>query len=310
MNLLDLVNRQPIPEPRSEGEKIPWDDVDFSKRMLQEHLSQEHDAASRRFEVIDQHVDWIHNELLCGHPCRILGLGCGPGLYTSRLSKLGHECVGIDFSPASITYARKQAEREGLRCTYVQDDIRTADYGTGYCLVMLIHGEFNVFSPLDAMGISLKAHEALAEGGILLLGPHTASAVHEIGQRASSWHSAERGLFSDRPHICLEESFWDVGRRTATQRYLIIDALTGEVERHASSMQAYTDEEYEAQLERCGFASVEFHPSLIGSIDGSQPGLIVLTAHRQEPTCWDSSSAPRQPPAEKTGCLQSEGLTH
>ncbi len=32
MNLLDLVHRQPIPEPWSEGEKIPWDDVHFSSR--------------------------------------------------------------------------------------------------------------------------------------------------------------------------------------------------------------------------------------------------------------------------------------
>ncbi len=145
------------------------------------HLSQEHDAASRRFEVIDQHVGWIHNELLCGHPSRILDLGCGLGLYASRLSKLGHECVGIDFSPASIALAREQAEREGLRCTYVQDDIRAPDYGTGYGLVMLIFGEFNAFSPSDAMGISIKAHGALAEGGILLLEPHTASAVREMG---------------------------------------------------------------------------------------------------------------------------------
>ena len=59
MDLLDLTNRIEIPEPWSEGEKIPWDEPGFSKRMLEEHLSQEHDAASRRFEIIDRHVDWI-----------------------------------------------------------------------------------------------------------------------------------------------------------------------------------------------------------------------------------------------------------
>jgi 2-polyprenyl-3-methyl-5-hydroxy-6-metoxy-1,4-benzoquinol methylase len=126
-NLLDLVHRQPIPEPWAEGETIPWSDPHFSSRMLKEHLSQEHDGASRRFEVIDQHVGWIHHEVLSERPTRILDLGCGPGLYTSRLSRLGHECTGIDFSPASIAYARKQAEREVLRCTYLQEDIRTAD---------------------------------------------------------------------------------------------------------------------------------------------------------------------------------------
>jgi SAM-dependent methyltransferase len=293
MKLLDLVHRQPIPEPWAEGEKIPWSDPEFSSRMLKEHLSQEHDAASRRFEVVDRHVGWIHHEVLSGHPTRILDLGCGPGLYTSRLSKLGHECSGIDFSPASIAYAREQAERERLQCTYLLEDIRTADYGTGYGLVMLVFGEFNVFSPSDAMVILCKARGALTEGGILLLEPHTPSAVREVGQRASSWYSAERGLFSDRPHICLEESFWDAGRCASTERYLIIDALTGEVERHASSMRAYTNEQYRALLAECGLGDIEFHPSLTGGVDGSQGGLIVLTAQRRERTCRWFHSGPR-----------------
>jgi len=282
MNLVDLVRREPYPESWSEGEKIPWDDAQFSRRMLKEHLSQEHDAASRRFEVIDEHVRWIHNELLSGHPSRILDLGCGPGLYTSRLSRLGHECTGVDFSPASIAYAREQAEREGLHCTYVQGDMRNTDFGTCYGLAMLIFGEFNVFSPSDAGGILRRACGALAERGTLLLEPHTHAAVREIGQRAPSWHSAEHGLFSDRPHIGLEERFWDAAKGATTERYFIVDAVTGTVERHASSMQAYTDREYEALLDECGFVNVVFHPSLTGEVGGAQRGLFVLTAHRRD----------------------------
>jgi hypothetical protein len=147
---------------------------------------------------------------------------------------------------------------------------------------MLIFGEFNVFSRTDSRVILQKSRSALADGGILLLEPHTFSAVRETGKRVPSWYSAESGLFSDRPHICLEESFWDAGRGATTQRYTIIDALTGEVKRHASSMQAYTDEEYQALLEECGFGDVEFHPSLTGSVDGSQRELIVLIARKRE----------------------------
>jgi hypothetical protein len=80
MNLLDMIERTAIPAPWSEGEKIPWDEPGFSERMLKEHLSQEHDAASRRTEHIDAHVDWIHRELLGERPARVLDLGCGPGL--------------------------------------------------------------------------------------------------------------------------------------------------------------------------------------------------------------------------------------
>lgn len=49
MNLLDLFHRNPDPAPWQEGEKIPWHDPDFSRRMLREHLSQKHDAACHRY---------------------------------------------------------------------------------------------------------------------------------------------------------------------------------------------------------------------------------------------------------------------
>jgi 2-polyprenyl-3-methyl-5-hydroxy-6-metoxy-1,4-benzoquinol methylase len=114
MNLIELIYKAAPPVPWVEGEKIPWSDPGFRQRMLREHLSQEHDTASRRVGLIDQHVDWNHNGLLAGQPGRILDLGCGPGLYTGRLAQLGYQCVGIDYGPASIAYAREQAEEKGL----------------------------------------------------------------------------------------------------------------------------------------------------------------------------------------------------
>jgi SAM-dependent methyltransferase len=280
MKLMDVIQRQAIPEPWTEGEKIPWNDPDFSRRMLREHLSQEHDAASRRFEIIEKHVDWIHHQALSGGPARILDLGCGPGLYTSQLAKLGHECVGIDFSPASIAYASECARAEKLSCTYIQQDIRDADYGNGYDLVMLIFGEFNVFSPMDAKRILDKAHRALVKNGRLLLEPHTLAAVRKIGEQPPSWHSENSGLFSDRPHICLSESFWDDESQVATQRYFIIDALTGNVTRHAASTQAYANEQYQSLLEECGFGKVEFYASLNGSEDKAQSDLIAIVSQK------------------------------
>src|SRR5512133_3667932 len=113
MNLLDIVQRE-RPEPWAEGDNIPWNEPGFSQRMLKEHLSQTHDAASRRTEIIERHVVFIHGEVLGGPPGRVLDLGCGPGLYANRLARLGHTVYGIDFSPASIEYARATAAHEGL----------------------------------------------------------------------------------------------------------------------------------------------------------------------------------------------------
>jgi SAM-dependent methyltransferase len=282
VKLLDIVHRQSIPQPWAEGEKIPWNDPEFSNRMLNEHLSQAHDAASRRFEIIDNHVSWIHHHVLQEKPARILDLGCGPGLYTYRLARLGHPCVGIDFAPASIAYASKQAEAASLDCQYLQQDIRTADYGDGYGLVMLIFGEFNVFRPGEAKEILAKAYRALGPNGWLLLEPHTFEKVVELGSQPSSWYSTERGLFSEKPHLYLQENFWDAANKVAIQRYYVIDAATGEVARHSSSMQAYTNEAYRALLAECGFGAVEFYASLGESPDSLQGNLLGILAAKRE----------------------------
>jgi SAM-dependent methyltransferase len=280
MNLLDVINRTEIPTPWSEGEKIPWDDPAFSERMLREHLTQAHDHASRRFEKIDAHVEWIHRELLSGRATRILDLGCGPGLYASRLARLGHECVGIDFSPASIAYAAHTAEREDLRCVYRLEDIRTAAYGQAFELVMLISGEFNPFRPEEAQGILGKAFDALSEDGILLLEVSTFESLKEAGEREPSWYSSPGGLFSDRPHLCLTESFWDAGKCVATTRHFVVDAAAGDVARCAESLQAYSDERYCSLLTECGFARVRFYPSLVGTVDGTQSHFFVIVARK------------------------------
>jgi SAM-dependent methyltransferase len=280
VNLLGLINRTEIPTPWSEGEKIPWDDPAFSERMLREHLSQEHDAASRRFEKVDAHVDWIHRGLLSGRATRILDLGCGPGLYASRLARLGHACVGIDFSPASIAYAAQTAEREGLQCVYRLEDIRTAEYGTGFGLVMLIFGEFNAFRPEEAQRILCKAFDALSNDGILLLEVSTFDSLKEAGERGASWYSSPGGLFSDRPHLCLMESFWDAGKCVVTTRYFTVDAATGDVARCAENLQAYSDELYCSLLTECGFARVRFYPSLVGTVDETQSHLFVIVARK------------------------------
>ena len=269
-----------MPAPWDEGDNIPWSEPGFSERMLTEHLSQAHDLASRRFEIIDTHAEWIHHKLLESKQSNILDLGCGPGLYSSRLAKMGHECFGIDYSPASIKYAAEQAAKEKLSCKYLHEDIRKADFGTGFDLAMLIYGELNVFRPIDAKAILKNARQALIENGTLLLEPHAFSAIEKIGKMSSSWYSAKSGLFSDKPHICLDESFWDEQSSTATKRYFMIDASTGDLACYATTYQAYTDQQYQSLLKECGFEAIEFYPSLTKAKGKHRTDLIAIAARK------------------------------
>lgn len=280
MTLLDLVQRPQPPGGWIEGDNIPWNDEAFSTRMLVEHLSQSHDAASRRTTRIEQQVRWIHQNVLQSEPTRILDLCCGPGLYTMRLAELGHSCVGIDYSPVSIRFAREKATSAGLHCAYVDSDVREADYGTGFGLVMLIFGEFNTLNPRLAEAICTKAHAALTPGGKLVLEPHTYRAVKSIGESPVRWRSAQRGLFSDRPHILMEENHWDQWNGHAITRYYVVDAQTAQVTRYARTMQAYTLDGYKQLLSNAGFEKIELYPSLTGAVDAKDEGLLAIVAER------------------------------
>lgn len=278
MNLCDIVKRSTVPEPWGEGEKIPWNEPGFSERMLEYHLSQDHDLASRRFSIIDKHVKFIDG--IVGGATRVLDLGCGPGFYTSRFTSLGYRCKGIDFSPASIEYAKLQAEEMGREIDYVPEDIRTAVYGEGYGLAMMVYGEFNVFKEEDIRAVLRKVYDSLEEGGIFIAEPHTIEAVKSFGEAPPSWYSGESTLFSDKPHLVLMECFWDEGHRATINRYIIVDAASAEVTLHADTMQAYTNEEYEALLRDAGFSEVEFHDSLTGDEEGRNEQLMVIVGRK------------------------------
>jgi SAM-dependent methyltransferase len=248
--------------------------------MLAAHLDQSHDLASRRAGLIDRHVAWIHGEVFGGDSARVLELACGPGLYLQRLAVLGHECVGIDFAPAAIRHANETAAAGNFACSYRRGDIRQADFGEGFDLVLLIYGQLNVCRPAEAADILRRAHAALAAGGRILLEPQTFAHIEEAGQSHSNWSTAESGLFAAGPHLLLQESFWDAGQNARTERFFVVEPDTGAVARHAMTTAAYSDEQLAVMLADAGFRDVVPCPSLTGEPDPEHPATAVLLANR------------------------------
>lgn len=252
--------------------KIPWHDPEFSRRMLREHLAQDHDAASRRMSIIDLHAAWIHRKVLRERPATVLDLGCGPGFYADRLSRLGHSVTGIDISPASIDYARQHCTG-----TFILGDVRTHSLETSYDLVMMVYGELNAFAPDDAAVIVNRAYDLLKPGGQLLLEVHTHAAIEHIGGEAATWYTATSGLFSDQPYLCLSESAFE--NDCALSHYYVFDMASGAMTHYLAMHQAYTDEDYRQLLRQ--FDQVQFYPSLAGSVANTgQDHLFVIVATR------------------------------
>jgi len=271
--------------------KIPWNDGEFSKRMLKMHLSQTHDMASRREKLIEKQVQWIQSEVLKNKHSRILDLGCGPGLYIKKLMDLGHECTGIDFSPASIEYARQNNKE----ATFFLEDIRKAEYGKDFDLILFLFGEINVFSPEESRLIVEKMYSSLKPGGIVLVEAHLFDAVRRMGQAPKTWFRSggirsehwfdpvmDDSLFSEDPHIALVENNWLEKEGVALSNFWILEDGK-ELSHYVSTTQAYTDQEYEMLLEEANFRNVAMHGDFGDSlIETSCYQVITANKHKEE----------------------------
>jgi len=80
-----------------------------------------------------------------GHAPKVLDVGCGGGILSEALAKLGAHVTGIDLSRPSLEAARKHAEMQGLDIDYryesVEEIARTnpGDFDAVTCMEMLEH---------------------------------------------------------------------------------------------------------------------------------------------------------------------------
>ena len=95
----------------------------------------------------------------------VVDLGCGPGILAAELARAGHDVFGIDFSPAMIARARRNAPRARFRVGSFRDTkipSCAAVVATGEIFSYVFDGEE------DLERLFRRVHEALVPGGIFL----------------------------------------------------------------------------------------------------------------------------------------------
>jgi hypothetical protein len=91
--------------------------------------------------------------------------------------------------------------------------------------------------------------------------------------------AVETGLFSDTPHLRLDQSFWLEDTAHSSGRHWVIDATSGAVTKYGWSMRAYTSSEYEALLTEAGLHLLDRYANLTGTDEASEfPALLASQA--------------------------------
>ena len=235
-----------------------WDDEHISKGMLDSHLNPDRDGASRSFRFIDASVKWLSGLIPVNG--KVLDLGCGPGLYTKRLSDMGYDVTGMDFSRRSIAYAKSQ----DFKTEYIYKNYLELDYAGMFDAVLLIYGDYAALTPDERQILVPKVYRALKPGGLFILDVFTKKQFVENKSNKTSWSLHENGGFwSVEPHICLEATYLYENNTVAVDQHVII--TSGGLKEYLIWDTAYTVQSLTDEISPAGFKVNSVYDDINGS---------------------------------------------
>lgn len=218
-SLIKTSLRPPLFEP---VEARFWNDPYISARLLEAHLDPSHDAASRKPEIIDKEVGNLISSGTLKPGDRVLDLGCGPGLYASRIAEKGMRVTGVDISEGSLNYAIAQAKEKALYIEYRIMNFLEMDYDREFDAVLQTNGEINTFSDSVRDDLLARVHRALKPGGRLIFDATTRVLRKNTGF-GNRWEISRGGLWRPGPSLVLEQGFDYPEQDVFLNQYTVID---------------------------------------------------------------------------------------
>jgi ubiquinone/menaquinone biosynthesis C-methylase UbiE len=256
-----------------------WDNEHISNMMLKAHLNPNWDAASRKPETIDATCRWLQTTLEYQPGDRLLDLGCGPGLYTTRFQEQGLSVTGIDFSKRSLNYAKEQATKHQQSIEYHYMNYLEMDYHVAFDLITLIYCDFGVLSELGRSQLLSKIHRGLKTGGHFAFDVWS-SGNNELTAVYKNWFIHEKqGFWKPTPHLELvNKQFYDTNL-VSLKQHLIVEEDTV-VSVYNLWAQCYTVESISALLRAHGFEVVSITGDLTGAAYEASSKLIGIIAKK------------------------------
>ena len=249
-----------------------WRDEHISQRMLELHLDKDSELASRPHAFIERSAKWMKSRFQIGTNTVVFDYGCGPGLYTSRLARMGANVTGIDFSKRSIDHATTYASEHGLEVSYVLADYLNWETNQQADLITLIFCDLCPLSPQRRRILFEKFRHHLKPGGCILL--DVCSLAHFQSKKGQTVCESNLlgGFFSPNDYFGFLTTFKYDLDQVSLDKYTIVER--DRVRHFYNWLQHYGVDELTAELAENGFAVQEIYSNVAG--DPYEPDSPVL----------------------------------
>jgi SAM-dependent methyltransferase len=272
---LKRINTRPEPFEYYTAEKL-WAGEHTSQQMLELHLNEEVEPASRNLAFIERSVDWMVPRFNIKTGTSLCDFGCGPGLYTTRLAQKGALVTGIDFSPRSIKYARKTAAGLNLDIDYVLQNYLEFDTDRKFDLITMIYCDLCALSPQQRKTMMGKFHDFLDDGGAVLVDVFSLQAFRNREEVTRYEPLLLGGFWSSQDYYGFLNTFKYEKEKVILDKYTIVEKnRTWEV---YNWLQYFSPESTGREFEENGFKILEIFADVAGRPYTNQAEEIALVA--------------------------------
>lgn len=258
----DLMKSLEKPAKFQQSETMFWTDPHIATYLLEAHLDQTHEGASRKVTFIKESVTFISQDLMKKGSQKMIDYGCGPGLYSERFAELGYQVTGVDFSGNSIQYAKVQANKKGLAIDYRVENYLNRSEEELYDFATLIYCDYGALAPEARIQFLRNSWTSLKKGGSLLLDVFTEHKYNQFVEQ-QTWQSHENGGFwSPQPYVELGQQIKYEQLVSLEQSVILTNETT---ETYFIWNQYFTREMLTRELEAAGFTVLSVYNDVSGS---------------------------------------------
>lgn len=105
---------------------------------------------------------------------RILDIGCGTGLLSVKLAKMGGDVTGVDLSPEMLDVASERARALSLPITLVEQPMQQLEGFKNFDVAVIAIDSLNYVTDREEVIQTLQnVYDSLATGGVLLFDVHS-----------------------------------------------------------------------------------------------------------------------------------------